>query len=296
MIRAAGAVLWKLDGGRPLVAVVHRPRYDDWSLPKGKLHDGEDAAAGAVREVSEETGHTLVLGRRLGEVSYVVLPGAAKRYGPKTVEYWAAQATGGQFASNDEVDQLRWMRPEHATQNLSYPWDRTVLNRFVALPAETSTVLLVRHAKAGDRNEWTGDDRLRPLNNAGHRQAKILRQRLQLFGPRRVYSAPRVRCVDTVLGLAEDLGVDVITDERLAEEGYWDDPAATRARLVEIANGDGPAVVCSQGGAIPGLVEQLAHDSGLDVGDEVPPSRKSSTWVLSLYGERLVAADYYPPP
>lgn len=296
MIKAAGAVLWKLDRGRPLVAVVHRPRYDDWSLPKGKLHDGEDAAAGAVREVSEETGHSLVLGRRLGDVSYVVPPGTAKRYGPKTVAYWAARATGGQFTNNDEVDRLRWARPEQATQMLSYPWDRTVLTRFIALPAETSAVLLVRHAKAGDRDEWDDDDRLRPLNNAGHRQAKVLRQWLQLFGPRRVYSAHRVRCVGTVLGLAKDLGVDVILEERLAEEGYWDDPAASRARLLEIANGTGVAVVCSQGGAIPGLVEQLARDSGLDVGEIPPPSRKASTWVLSLLGERLVAADYYPPP
>jgi 8-oxo-dGTP pyrophosphatase MutT (NUDIX family) len=295
MIRAAGAVLWMLDGGRPLVAVVHRPRYDDWSLPKGKLHEGEDAAAGAVREVFEETGHSLVLGRRLGEISYVVSPGTAKHYGPKTVEYWAARAIGGQFASNDEVDQLRWMRPEQATRRLSYPWDRTVLNRFIALPADTSTVLLVRHAKAGDREEWNDDDRLRPLTNAGQRQAKELRQWLQLFSPRRVYSAPRVRCVDTVLELAEDLGVDVITDERLAEEGYWNDPAATRARLLEIASGDGPAVVCSQGGAIPNIVERLASRSGLDVRHEIV-SRKASTWVLSLYGERLVAADYYPPP
>jgi len=296
MIRAAGAVLWKIEGGRPLVTVVHRPRYDDWSLPKGKLHEGEDAAAGAVREVSEETGYSLVLGRRLGEVSYVVPPGAARRYGPKTVEYWAARATGGQFTSNDEVDRLRWLRPEQAAQKLSYPWDRAVLGRFVALPAETSTVSLVRHAKAGDRDEWDGDDRLRPLNDAGQRQAKMLRQWLQLFGSRRVYSAPRTRCVDTVLGLAEDLGVNVMMEERLTEEGYWDDPAASRTRLLEIANGNGPAVVCSQGGAIPGLVEQLAHGSGLELGELPPPSRKASTWVLSLLGERLVAADYYPPP
>jgi 8-oxo-(d)GTP phosphatase len=294
MIRAAGAVLWELDGGRPLVAVVHRPRYDDWSLPKGKLRHGEDAAAGAVREVSEETGHSLVLGRRLGEISYVVLPGVTKHYGPKTVEYWAAQVTGGHFTGNEEVDQLRWLRPEMAARVLSYPWDRTVLNRFVALPAVTSTILLVRHAKAGDRDEWDRDDRLRPLTNPGLRQAKVLRQWLPLFGPRRVYSAPRVRCVDTVVGLAEDLGVDVIVDERIAEEGYWREPAAGRALLLEIGAGDGPAVVCSQGGAIPGLVGRLADDSGLDVGEII--SRKGSTWLLSLYGERLVAADYYPPP
>jgi 8-oxo-dGTP diphosphatase len=295
MIRAAGAALWRLENGRPVVAVVHRPRYDDWSLPKGKLHDGEDPAAGAAREVAEETGCSVVLGRRLGQVRYVVPPGAARQYGPKVVEYWAARATGGRFARNDEVDVLRWLSPEKATGLLSYPWDRTVLARFTAAPAETATVLLVRHAKAGNRSDWPGDDRLRPLSDAGRRQAKALREWLPLFGPGRVYSAPRVRCVETVQGLAEDAGAKLVKDERFAEEGYWADPDAGLAALRKIAGEHPPAVVCSQGKVIPDLVKRLARDAGLDVGDEIP-SRKGSSWLLSMHGGRLLAADYYPPP
>ena len=298
MIRAAGAVLWRLDGDRPAVAVVHRPRYDDWSLPKGKLRDGEDAPSGAVREVSEETGCSVALGRRLGEVDYVIPPGAAKRYGPKVVEYWAAAATGNGptgFTPNDEVDRVEWLPPERAAQLLSYPWDRTVLGRFVALPATTATLLLLRHARAGDRDEWHADDRLRPLSDVGLRQSAALRGWLPLFGPRRVFSAPRVRCVETVRELAHDLGVGVVEDELLADEGYHRDPAAALRLLLDIARGDTPAVVCSQGKVIPGLVRALAERSGFEVGDEVP-SRKGSTWLLSLYRDRLVAADHYPPP
>ena len=296
MIRAAGAVLWRLDGERPVVAVVHRPRYDDWSLPKGKLRDGEDPAAGAVREVSEETACSIALGRRLGEVDYVVPPGAGRRYGPKVVEYWAARAiTCERFTGNDEVDLVRWVPPEQATALLSYPWDRTVLGRFVALPATTATVLLVRHARAGEREDWHAEDRLRPLSDLGQRQSDTLRRWLPLFGPRRIHSAPRVRCVETVHDLAVDLGVRILEDERFAEEGYHRDPDGALAELLRIAAGDGAAVVCSQGKVIPGLVRGLAARSGLDLGPEVP-SRKGSTWSLSLYRDRLVAADYYPPP
>ena len=295
MIRAAGAVLWRLDGERPLVAVVHRPRYDDWSLPKGKLLAGEDPAAAAVREVCEETGCTLALGRRLGDVDYVVPPGAGRSHGPKVVHYWSARATGGSFTATSEVDAVHWLPPERAAQVLSYPWDRVVLGRFVALPATTATVLLVRHAKAGDRDDWHADDRLRPLNETGLRQAEVLRAWLPLFGPRRLYSAPRVRCVQTVHGLAADLGIGIVEDELIAEEGHQRAPDAALALLLRIGRGDGPAVVCSQRTVVPGLIRQLAAGSGLDLGDDVP-APKGSTWLLSLYRDRLVAADHYPPP
>lgn len=297
MIRAAGAVVWRLDDERPLVAVVHRPRYDDWSLPKGKLHDGEDPAAGAVREVAEETGQSVVLGRRLGEVDYVVPPSAGRRHGPKVVEYWSAMATGGRFTGGDEVDQLHWLPPERAADMLSYPWDRIVLSRFIAVPATTATVLLVRHGKAGSRSEWHADDRLRPLSDLGLRQSEQLRIQLRLFGPQRVFSAPRVRCVETVRGVADDAGTKIVEDERFAEEGYWADPETGRTLLLDIARGDGPAVVCSQGKVIPDLVRTLAANSPggqLELGEELP-SRKGSIWLLSLYRDRLVAADYYPP-
>lgn len=295
-VRAAGAVLWRdgTDGragrDRVEVAVVHRPRYDDWSLPKGKLRAGELAAAAAVREVTEETGFAAVLGRRLRRECYPV-PG-----GTKVVDYWTASSAGGSFEPNDEVDQLRWLLPAGAAALVSYDVDRAVLATFAAAPALTSTVLLVRHAHAGRRRDWPDADELRPLSATGVRQAAALRAFLPLFGPHRVHAAPRVRCVETVRELAADLGTGVTLEPLLAEEGYWPSPNAGMARLLRLAGDAATAVVVSsQGGVIPHLVGRLALRGGVEVGPKIP-NEKGSTWVLSLHGDILVAADYYPPP
>jgi len=300
VIRAAGAVLWR--GGLPgendlQVALVHRPRYDDWSLPKGKLDDGESPLAAAAREVTEETGHRVALGRRLAQARYVVRSSLARQTGPKVVDYWAARALDGAFEPNSEVDELRWLSPAAARDQLSYDFDRTVLDSFTSVPLPTATVLLVRHAKAGERAEWTGDDDLRPLTVAGRRQADELCGQLLLFQPCAVYSAPRVRCLQTVLPLAASLRLQVIEEPLLSEEGYWPGRQAGQRRLLELAGRTPGAavVVCSQGAVIPDLVCSLAGRDAVADNGEVP-SRKGSTWVLSLHGTQCVAADYYGPP
>ena len=271
--------------------MVHRPRYDDWSLPKGKRHDGEMMAAAAVREMAEETGQRVMLGPQLGRNDYQVADG------PKTVWYWAARALGGEFAPGEEVDELRWVPPQEAARLLSYTHEQAVLERFTALPP-TRTLLLVRHAKAGKRSEWHSDDDLRPLTDAGWRQAAALRVLLALFGPDQVHSAPPSRCVQTVQALADDLGVPVQEEPLLSEKDYLSDPGAGLARLREIVEGTGTAaVVCTHGHVIPDIVKTLTDASGLR--PEKLASRKGSVWVLSFAdgtGTRLVAADYHPDP
>jgi 8-oxo-(d)GTP phosphatase len=274
VIKAAGAVLWRDAGGNVEVAVVHRQRYDDWSLPKGKLDHGETIPACAVREIEEETGFSCVLGRHLEQVSYSV------KGVPKTVDYYAAEAVSGSFAANEEVDELRWLPVTEASALLTYAPDRDVLDEFARLPADLLLVVLVRHAKAGKRSEWDGDDDLRPLSDAGWRQAAALRTMLPLWAPVRVHTAPRVRCVDTVRGVAEDLDVEVVEEHRLSEEGYWPDPDAGLVRLLEVAALEGRAVVSSQGGVIPSVVQSLAELGGLRL-DEIP-CKKGSTWVLAF--------------
>ena len=117
-VRAAGGVIER-DG---LVAVVHRPRYDDWSLPKGKLDRGESWEQAALREVLEETGLECELGDPLPEVRYM-----DQRGRPKTVRYWRMLVTGGEFAANDEVDAIRWLAPAEAAELLSYEHDRRLV-------------------------------------------------------------------------------------------------------------------------------------------------------------------------
>ncbi|UNO43914.1 NUDIX hydrolase [Streptomyces sp. MST-110588] len=123
-IRAAGCVLWRrspLDGELE-IALVHRPKYDDWSHPKGKLKRGESALDGAVREVAEETGMRCRPGAPLPTAHYVV----AGR--PKEVRYWAAEATGGAFSPNTEVDRLLWLPPAPARNRLTHDRDRSLID------------------------------------------------------------------------------------------------------------------------------------------------------------------------
>ena len=310
-IRAAGCVLWRPRhdrGGIPdgaesaadaiEVALVHRPRYDDWSLPKGKLDPGELPQHAAVREVGEETGFRCELSRFLLRLAYTV-PERDLR-ATKAVDYYAARAVGGNFVPNDEVDELRWVSPARGREMLSYAPDAQVLDAFERLPADTATVLLVRHAKAGSRAEWAGDDSMRPLSSAGMRQRTGLHSLLPLFGPERLYSAPRVRCEQTIAPVAADLGIGIAGEPVFSEENYRTNPAAAVDRVLHIAGGAGTALVCSQGGVIPDLVTRLAELSGLPVGEV--RSKKGSVWALTFArdtavngsgpGLRLVAADY----
>ncbi|MER5987313.1 NUDIX hydrolase [Streptomyces sp. NPDC001787] len=128
-VLAAGCVLWRRSpyGGGLEICLVHRPRYDDWSFPKGKLKRGEAALHGALREVLEETGHHCAPGDRLPTSRYLV------NGRPKEVAYWAAEATGGAFVPNDEVDRLAWLSPAATRDRLTRDRDRDQLDALLKL-------------------------------------------------------------------------------------------------------------------------------------------------------------------
>lgn len=241
IVQAAGAVLWRPSRKHGIrIALVHRPRYDDWSLPKGKSEDGESAPVTAAREVWEETGFRSMLGRSLTTVSYSVSGGA------KTVRYFAARRLSGAFAPNREVDRLEWLAPAAARTRMSYEFDKAVLDTFSLERPDLTGVLLVRHGRAGHREAFSGQDSARPLDAKGRRQAQALVVELTPFGPGEVHSAPVERCVATVAPLAASLGTTVILEPLLAEDAYRDDPAGARRRLVELANAQsvsGPGVL-----------------------------------------------------
>ena len=289
VVPAAGAVLYRLEGTTPPCAVVHRPRYDDWSLPKGKADPGESLPVTAVREIEEETGFVATVRSRLATTAYPL-----KENVRKEVTYWAALAHGGEFEANAEVDELRWLPVEEADRLVSYPLDRKVLSRFAASPAPDSVLMLVRHAKAGSRSKWRGDDTLRPLEASGRTQAEMLAPMLRAFGVSRLSSAPRLRCEQTLAPLAHELGAEITGEPALSDEAYADDPDAARARLLDIAGGPGVAAVCSQGAAIPGLVADLTARSGIDAGPTA--TKQAGARGLGFSGGRLVSADYYPSP
>lgn len=291
LVPAAGAVLWRRGEDAAAVtevAVIHRPRYDDWSLPKGKLDLGETEPVAAVREVHEETGYTAQLGRRLGSISYDIPQGT------KRVWYWAARATGGDFAPNDEVDKLIWLPVPAAADQLVYPHDRKVLRRFAKQPPDTKTVIVVRHGTAGRRSRFKGDDRKRPLDKLGRAQAEALVAQLLAFGATTLYAADRLRCHQTLEPLGQELGVDIHNEPALTEEAYADDHKTARHRLIDIAARAGTPVICSQGKVIPGLISWWCERDG--VRPSTTGNRKGSSWVLSLVDGRLVAADHMCSP
>lgn len=282
-IRAAGTVAWRPSEGTGgvEVAVVHRGRYDDWSLPKGKARGEEALPATARRETAEETGYDVALGRWLAASLYRV-DGADKR-----VDFWAARA-GEVVGTPDsgEVSAVVWLPVPDAKERLTWDADRAVLDLLGPVP--TATVLLVRHARAGSREAWAGPDDERPLDPGGRVQVAALERLLPAFwfageSPH-VVSAPVRRCVDTVAWAG-----DVKSDERLGERTFRDYPDAGVAAIRELAE-QGVAVACSQGGVIPAIVETLRRQDGL--GPLGVRAAKGSAWVLSFAAGRLVATDY----
>ncbi|MEH3143448.1 MAG: NUDIX hydrolase [Mycobacterium kyogaense] len=289
-ILAAGAVLWRPheSTGHPEIAVIHRPRYDDWSLPKGKLERGEIEPVAAVREIEEETGFRAHLGRRLMTVGYPV------KDTTKKVRYWAARTVTGEFAPNDEVDELKWLPLEQAMSQVDYALDRKVLRRFGKSPVDTTTVLVVRHATAGSKRRYSGDDRKRPLDKNGRAQAEALVDLLMAFGAGQLFAADRVRCHQTLGPLAEELGVPVVSETALTAEAYAEKPKRGRQRVLEIAETASHPVICTQGEVIPDLIAWWCERDG--VRPDKSRNRKGSTWVLTLAGERLVSADHLSSP
>jgi 8-oxo-(d)GTP phosphatase len=282
-VRAAGGIVLRGEGPDRSVALVHRPRYDDWSFPKGKLDDGEDEAAAALREVEEETGLRCRLGPSVGAVTYRDRRGQAK-----VVRYFRMDADGGRFTPNQEVDELRWVPIEDAAGLLSYAHDRSVLRQVLAgLPA--SALYVVRHAKAGIRAAWSGPDEERPLTRRGRKQARRLVERFQGLDIQRILSSPFVRCMQTVEPLAEARGLPVEVATELREG------ASVDALLRGLATfGDRPTVVCGHGTEIRSMIDRL--EAGGATIEGARGIAKGSVWVLDREGERIVAAHYLPAP
>ena len=289
MIAAAGGVVWRPSGddGRSIeIAVVHRERHDDWSLPKGHVDAGEHPLQTACREVVEETGLAVVAGRRGLTTGYEV-DGE-----PKRVDYWVMRCTGGGFVANDEVDELRWLPPDEAAALCSYQHDREVVADAARtdLPRDVA-VLLVRHGKAGSSDRWEGPDEERPLTPAGRAQARRLAKALPLFEPASVGSATPLRCRQTVAPLAERLGLTVAERREFGEPEFGGDPQEALDAVLRALSEPGVDVVCSQGGTIPAVLQALGvHGHG--VTGLLPPAAKGSVWALGGRRGALVA-DYY---
>jgi 8-oxo-dGTP diphosphatase len=185
-------------------------------------------------------------------------------------------ARDGGFVANDEVDEVRWMPLTAAGRQLSYPGDRAILGAIG--PTLGSLVLLVRHARAGDRDRWTDDDRLRPLDERGRRQARAMVTPLAGYAITRLVSSPYVRCVQTLEPLSAHLGLPVEHDPPVAEGVTVEKARGLIGRL-----GPGPVVLCTHGDVMEALV------------GEGEPKKKGSTWLLARREKGFQPVRYWPP-
>jgi 8-oxo-dGTP diphosphatase len=308
-IRAAGALLWRPGSQGPEVALVHRPRYDDWSFPKGKSLPGEHVLITAVREVAEETGVEIILGRRLSTARYL------SDGRPKQVEYWAARPAAGvadgpddpaepaAFAPNEEVDQLVWLPLTAAGDRLSYQHDTEVLSEFASTPAATTAVIMVRHASARNRKAWQNadhpDDLARPLTPLGQVQAKLLGQILSCFGPARVISSAAERCMATVEPYAKLTGGVVEPAPAFApppagQAGAEAEAAAAAGHdlITGLVTAGEPVVMCAHRENLPAMLRWACESLGAPV-PAGPPLRKGAFCALHVAGGRLISAEQH---
>jgi phosphohistidine phosphatase SixA/ADP-ribose pyrophosphatase YjhB (NUDIX family) len=238
--------------------LVHRPRLNDWSFPKGKLDAGEPPIAGAVREVDEETGLAVRVGPQLPDQHYVVNGGT-----PKVVHYWAAEPPKGAdlsaYAPNAEIDDVRWVRMSRAHQRLTYPHDADLLDIFAKSPYDSRPLLIVRHAHARSRKAWRRDDSARPLKADGCRQAERLVPLLGAYGVTRMISSDAERCVDTVLPYANSRkNITVTLDRALSEDGA--NPARIRRTIKAAVRSSKRIAICSHRPVLPLIFEALGLD------------------------------------
>ena len=265
-VYAAGGVVWRLVDGKLRILVIHRTAYADVTLPKGKVDPGETLAETAVREIFEETGIRVFLGIPVGVSRYRMPRGRQK-----IVHYWAAEATddairASAFVPNKEVAAIEWISPRKALTRLSYPVDVEILEQFLRYVDDgilsTFPIVVLRHTKATAREEWKGADAARPLAARGTRQAKALVGPLRSFGVRRVVSSDAERCIATVTPLAEALGRTIDRTPLIGQDAWEDGTSDVRAVIGKRVRSRKPAVLCSHGPVLPGILAELALATG----------------------------------
>ena len=247
-VLAAGALVWRLKNDKLQVLVVHRPRYDDWSFPKGKAEPGESMVLTAIREVAEETGRQIVLGRYLGKARRRLVSGRKKR-----TLYWAAQVlpehgpgeglrAAVKPASKREIDKVRWWKVEKAARKLTHADDKRLLARLVdwyeSGQLQVRSLVLVRHAKAVSRATWgygINSELTRPLvMGRGQAQARDVAALLSAYGVGELVSSPWKRCVDTLAPYAHGCGLDLRSDEAFTEVSALTSPEVMQASFRDL--------------------------------------------------------------
>jgi 8-oxo-(d)GTP phosphatase len=287
LVVAAGAVTLRRRGGTTEVLLVHRPKYDDWSFPKGKLDPGEDERTAAVREVAEETGLEVRLGPPLTSQVYLVGDNGVRA---KVVHYWVAWCVVdddvSDYRPNAEIDDVRWVGLDRAGAMLDYERDAALLTEAAPYLRRTLPLIVLRHGDALPRRQWDGDDRRRPLTLNGQRQARALVPTLKAYGVSLVVSSSSDRCWRTVAPYTEAAGLDIELTDVLSEQDAT--PLAVIDEVEDLLDRQRPTVVCGHRPILPMMHEAL--------GLEPTPLDPGAAVVLHHRSGRTVAIERVPAP
>ena len=287
MIRAAGALLWRDNSDLSLeVALIHRPRYDDWSLPKGKLEMGETALQCAYREVQEETGIRATFTRQLGTVEYEE-SGQEKR-----VKYWAAHCalTNSEFAPNEEVDQMKWLSPSQALEQATHDSDKSIIEKFMSEEQHTDTLIILRHTKSLERGDWDEADSLRTLDETGFDQAQLLIKHLAPLAIDELYTSDYTRCVQTVTPLAHARGLSITAVPSLNEESFELDPEKAISFANALKQDEKNILICSHNPVIPSMLRGILNTKLKN--KDLIKLEPGDAWIVHRVRGEILGLDY----
>lgn len=265
-VLAAGALCWRLIGGTARILVVHRGDRADISLPKGKVDPGETLPQTAVREILEETGLAITLGAPLGTVEYVLPSGR-----DKVVHYWSAEIDEhalelATFTPNAEIAALEWLPLNTAREQLSYPHDVDIIDRFAerlaAGRARTFAIIAVRHGKAVAPTAWDGPDSSRPLLQRGVDQALSIAPGIAAYRPGKLISSTAERCLRTLAPTATLTGLDVREKAQISQDAYESGGAAVTKIVLTRLRKSVTTVLCSHGPVLPQIIAAVARATG----------------------------------
>jgi 8-oxo-dGTP pyrophosphatase MutT (NUDIX family)/phosphohistidine phosphatase SixA len=272
IVRASGTLTWRAaPSGRLELLVVHSARYGDWSWPKGKPEGGETAPQCAVREVAEESGVTVRLGRALPGIAYVLPDGRRKR-----VRFWAARAVteGARTASAEEIDDVAWVPADELPGLLTRPGDArplaTLLHLWERGRLDSRALVVVRHAKAVPRRKWDGAEPDRPLTADGERQARALVGLLAAWRPDVLLTSPWARCRQTLEPYAEVDGDDLLDAPELTEDGALEEPEAAASAVKRLAAAGDDLALCTHRPVLPAVLGAVADLSTAKARNRLP--------------------------
>jgi 8-oxo-dGTP pyrophosphatase MutT (NUDIX family)/phosphohistidine phosphatase SixA len=289
VVVAAGAILWRKEKDELKVLMIHRTRYNDWSWPKGKLDKGEQVAEAAVRELKEETGLKVSLGVKLFISEYKLDNGRRK-----VVHYWAAEVSDAalkkqNFVPDEEVGSFEWLSVSEAKKRMTYKHDNDPLKELVRLDEanelKTRPIIVLRHAKATPRDEWSKGEATRPLLPAGDVQAVALTNVLAAYGPKFVVTSGWKRCLDTVLPYVTKRKAKLIKRSEFTELGAKNGPRRTHKLVHKVVLGGESAVICSHRPALPTVIEALSEYGSKSVRKEIEalePLKPAEFYVFHL--------------